>query len=200
VATYQPEFERYGAASMQCCEELFYYDSEAFIDFLNHPQPYGGDQSRWLYAMASTDRLLNDFKFSIEGKKDLLYRLNKSFGNEFAKNKHLAQQLSERYRKYRSMITGLLDNEIEPWDKKSLPGILEKRTKASQEDVKAILDLYETDKMDVLIEDLLSSLIHMSMNRIFRNNNRLHEMVLYDFLFRYYKSTLILAGQQQSEL
>ena len=47
--------------------------------------------------------------------------------------------------------------------------------------------LYEGRAIPVQKQDLIKSFIHMSLNRIFRTNNRLHEMVIYDLLFRAYK-------------
>ena len=38
--------------------------------------------------------------------------------------------------------------------------------------------------------DLMKSLVHMTMNRVFRSKNRLCELVIYEFLNRYYESTI----------
>jgi len=195
IASYQPEIERYGSLTIQYAEQLFYYDSEAITAFLNQRESFD-KHSRWLYAMASVDQLLNDFKFSLQGKKDLLLGMNRSFGKEFSKDKNLAQQLSGKYREYRKMIWALLDRELEISNNLSIMNILDSRSSASQNELNAIIELSDAGKMEVSIEDLLSSIIHMSMNRIFRNNNRLHEMVLYDFLFRYYKSALAMTRSQ----
>ena len=40
------------------------------------------------------------------------------------------------------------------------------------------------------LNNLMSSYIHMTMNRLFKSKQRIHEMVVYDILFRYYKSEL----------
>ena len=37
---------------------------------------------------------------------------------------------------------------------------------------------------------IIGSHIHMSLNRIFRSENRLHELIIYDFMTRYYKSKI----------
>ncbi len=197
LASYQPETERYGRLSIEHAENLFYYDSKATLSFLDQMDADGDKHSRWLFAMASADQLLNDFNFSLQDKKDLLFDLNKSFSKEFFKNKQLAQQLSTKYREYRKMIWGLMDRESEKSDNLSMMEILQSRTQASRTDIHEILKLYDEGKMEVGIEDLLSSMIHMLMNRIFSNNNRLHEMVLYDFLFRYYKSALAINIQSR---
>ncbi|MCC8199436.1 MAG: hypothetical protein LIP06_12945 [Tannerellaceae bacterium] len=52
-----------------------------------------------------------------------------------------------------------------------------------------ILQINEKLKKENLdIEYLISSYIHMMMNRIFRSRNRVHELIIYDFMDRYYKS------------
>ena len=42
----------------------------------------------------------------------------------------------------------------------------------------------------------MSSYIHMEMNRLFANDNRLNEMVVYNYLTRYYKSEIARAKSQ----
>ena len=44
----------------------------------------------------------------------------------------------------------------------------------------------KTGKSQVQMNALLMSMIHMTMNRWFRTKNRLHELVIYDFMSRYY--------------
>ena len=39
----------------------------------------------------------------------------------------------------------------------------------------------------VSLEDLLASHIHMSVNRLFRDKQRLHELVCYSCLYRFYQ-------------
>lgn len=42
----------------------------------------------------------------------------------------------------------------------------------------------------ITIEYLLTSYIHMMLNRLFKSKNRIYELVLYDFLRRYYASKI----------
>jgi len=187
MGTYNPEWERYGILSMAFVEQLFYRDSQAFIQALNKGSFHSDENSRWLFAMASIDHLLNDFRLLPAERKSLLLDLNRSFGKEFGKDQQLARQLSGKYRKHRDLITEILTKTSE--DQLLFP--LRERSSVSIETVKSILELYEADRMEVKKSRLLSDLIHMLMNRIFQKNNRLHEMVIYDLLFRYYKSQLM---------
>ena len=56
--------------------------------------------------------------------------------------------------------------------------------------VNEILKLENDKQLAVSVDNLLISYIHMFMNRLFRSKQRLHEMVIYGFLFRYYRSQL----------
>ena len=53
-----------------------------------------------------------------------------------------------------------------------------------------LIALEHVNKLQVSIRSLLESLIHMTMNRWFKSKNRQYEMVVYDFLFRYYTSKI----------
>lgn len=188
---YMPEKERYGLNAMEYAECIFYYDSEACMEFLNSGIETRDENMRWLFALALANVLLNDFGFTLSEKKNLLLHLNRSFGQEFGKDKHLAKQLSERYRKHRLMIKSILEADEINEDFKYVAEILTRRSAATSEAIQGIGELYKNGRMEVAQEDLLASLVHMSMNRIFKNNNRLHEMVLYDLLFRYYKESFM---------
>ena len=182
-AVYVPEYDRYGKATMVMAEKIFSADSNAFMRFLNIESELD-ENARWLYSIASINGLLDDFGYSSVEKKDLLLSLNRTFSNEFGKDSQLAAQLSERYRKYRRHIGEILDESFLPFFE-----ILSIRSE-EQRDAVATINEHCDKSLSVERDKLLSSFIHMSMNRIFRNNNRLHEMVIYDLLFRHYKSMI----------
>lgn len=186
LGTYVPETERYGEESMTFAEQIFCTDSIAFseascLEIFKSEEDY-----RWLFAMASIDHLLNDFKYILDEKKSLLLELSRSFAKEFNKDKHIAKQISGKFRENRIRIKEMLEEGPD----ERIHGILRKRSLDSNKAVEAIQGLFAEDRVPVQKNDLISSFIHMSMNRIFRNNNRLHEMVIYDLLFRHYKSSL----------
>ncbi len=53
-----------------------------------------------------------------------------------------------------------------------------------------ILTVAQKGQLQMPLNHLMSSFIHMSMNRLFRAKNRVHELVCYDYLYRYYKSAI----------
>ncbi len=46
------------------------------------------------------------------------------------------------------------------------------------------------DDKKAYLNHLMNSCMHMLINRIFKSQNRKHEMVYYDFLVQYYKSNV----------
>lgn len=48
------------------------------------------------------------------------------------------------------------------------------------------------EKADTItsLHSLLKSYIHMMLNRLFCDKNRMHELVIYNFMNRYYKSLI----------
>jgi thiopeptide-type bacteriocin biosynthesis protein len=189
MGTYQPEYERYGKRSMHHVERLFHSDSVAYGSFILS----GYDvqiNARWLYAIYAADQLMQDFGFTMDQKKQLLLGLSRSFGREFGKDKVMAKQLSNKFRENRQFIAQMISGEDQSEMAMQIREIIHKRSVSKETDVSKIKHLI-SKYGEVKETNLLSSLIHMSLNRIFRNNNRMHEMVIYDLLFRYYKSAVV---------
>ena len=77
--------------------------------------------------------------------------------------------------------------------------LLENKKSKSQPAVAQILQHHRNKNLQIPLGDLVSSLLHMLMNRIFKSQNRLHEMVGYDFLYRYYMAQISRAKVKKKE-
>lgn len=185
AATYQPEIARYGPGSIKLAENLFFHDSQACLRCLRERLWEPDENYRWMYALASVDLLLYDFGLELADRKDLLLHMNRSFGKEFGKDRALARQISEKFRKHRNQMGMVLGDENTEYP--FLPPLHE-RSAGNRPIVASLREMHEKGNLEVSVTSFISSLVHMSMNRIFTANQRLHEMVLYDLLFRYYKS------------
>ncbi len=73
---------------------------------------------------------------------------------------------------------------------KTLVRILNDRTKAIKQTVRYILKHYSNKKQPKVFFDLMSSFIHMLINRLCISNARYQEMIIYNQLERYYKSQI----------
>ncbi len=182
--TYQRELERYGLKTIAQSEELFFYDSKMITDFISMVEGDEGEELRWLFGIRAIDTLLTDFKYDADAKLKLLEGLKTGFGAEFGMNKFLKKQMDKKFKEEHGKIKEFLifERESNP-DYAPIIDVLEEKSNRSTNAIASVLSLVEKQELD----SLMGSYIHMLMNRLFRSKNRLHEMVLYDLLYRTYK-------------
>jgi len=186
--SYQRELERYGENTMELSEEIFFHDSSLIVDAIVLIG-VENEELRWLFALKSIDNFLNIFGYSIENKLLLFEHLKKGFGQEFGINKDLNKQMDLKYRKYRYQIENILTLDTKStFEFVEIIDILNSFNKKIKLAVNQILEFNNFNLLTVNLDNLMMSYIHMSMVRLFKSKNRMHEMVIYDFLYRYYKS------------
>lgn len=189
--TYKRELERYGTHSIELVETLFWFDSVMIVSMLEQIEGDEGEKIRWLFSMQAIDKLLTDFNYSTQQKFDLINTLAKNFGDEFNLDSSLILQLSTKYRNEKKAIFDFMNREN---DNKSsyrpLFELLDIKSQKSQIIISELVSLKSKNRLEIPLDNLLSSLIHMLMNRLFRSKQRLHEMVIYGFLFRFYRSEI----------
>lgn len=187
VDTYQREIQRYGLHTMELSEDLFFHDSVLVVNFINLIEGFEGEELRWLFSLKAIDCLLTDFKFSTDEKIVLMERLKNAYANEFGMTKSLKNQINSKYAIKRNQIISFLsDLEIDGNRYYEIEKILNKKSKNVTPTITKILEIYQSKKNNVEINHFLSSHIHMLANRIFKSKSRLNEMVVYNFLFKYY--------------
>ncbi len=198
--SYQREIERYGENTMELAESLFFHDSSMIVEMLNLIEGDDGEKIRWLFSLRAIDVFLTNFQFNLQQKMDLLKVLADNFGKEFRLNSPLIKQLSNKFRKDKKIIYDILDRDKDQDSNlRPLFQLLNNKSKNSKVVVTEILETNKSNKLQMPLDNLLSSYIHMMMNRIFKSKQRLHEMVIYGFLFRYYKSMLAREKYDQSK-
>ena len=185
--TYQREIERYGSATMQLSEQLFFYDSEAVINFLDLIDGAEGERYRWLFALRGVDELLNDFGYTTVQKSELLQRLQYGFFQEHHGNDSLRYSLNDKYRTDRQAISEILDPEKDTDYIMPAVRCFQTRSTRSQATIASIKEACLT-KTDTSVATLLPSYIHMFLNRMFLSQPRLHELVVYHYLMKHYTS------------
>lgn len=186
---YQRELDRYGHNTIEEAESLFLHDSHFVVSFLNATEGPEGEELRWLCALRGIDSLLNAFGYNLETKHALAERLKIGFGREFGMSRFLKKQLDTKYRGVRKKIDHFLSDDLR--QNNELAPLLEMLSKREMgiAPLAARLRQYEQEKsLSLPLDDLMSSYIHMFMNRLFRSQNRKYEMVIYDFLYRSYHS------------
>ncbi len=189
--TYKRELERYGDNSMELVEQLFTNDSIFVSDMLAMLDAESGSTLRWQMAIRSVDELLTDFKLTPEEKLNLIDRLNTSFFNDHGGKKELKVILDTKFRTLRKQVEDVL-NKTNETEKEYYPLIeaLNQRTVANKPTIEILLQLDKAKELQLSLFDLLASVLHMNLDRLFMGRNRTNEFVVYDLLFRYYKSSL----------
>jgi thiopeptide-type bacteriocin biosynthesis protein len=189
VDTYERETERYGASAIEATETLFHHDSLAVLRFIRLLEGEDMERYRLLFALRGVDMLLDDFGFSLDGKALFLKQLQMQFFTEFGGKLTLQRQLNEQYRKYQKAIFSHMDpandsvNEIE-----EAAGIFTTRSDLNTPVLAPILD--------ALPEGFPEGHIHMFMNRLFPARQRMHELVVYHFLEKYYGSKIAMGSRK----
>lgn len=189
--TYKREIERYGIDTIEHSETMFYYDSIMVAEILGILSDDKEEDILWLCSMKAIDKLLQDFNYSMKQKCDLLEQIASNFEKEFNVNYHLIKQLSGKYRLKRKKICEFMNSTNYSNNAYiSLIECMKKKSESTQFVVSKFSELSKNKDLPVISKSHIISFIHMFMNRLFQSKQRLHEMVIYGFLFRFYKSEI----------
>lgn len=195
--TYNRELERYGSNSMELAESFFFIDSVVTLNLLNLIDGDEGETLRWQFAVRSMDDLLTDLNFNATEKLHFLEIVKNSFFKEHGDSKELKLQLDAKFRTERKLVEDILDRTLdEQRGIQPLLELLEWKKEQVAPLAEQLLELKKSGQLQVPLEDLAGSYIHMLLNRIFMARQRTYEMVVYDLLYRYYKSQ---AGREKSK-
>jgi thiopeptide-type bacteriocin biosynthesis protein len=188
--TYVREIERYGEDAILLSEDYFYHDSEAVLGLFALLQSKEKEDSRWQFALKGVDCMLSDFGFGPAEKLQLIQRLQSGFFSEFNGNTSLLGQLNQKYRDNTMVISKIISSppELSPLPAEVLD-IFRKRSVAGQQVHAAVTQLYRGAGAQRLWS-LVPDYIHMFMNRMFVANQRMHELVIYHYLSKYYSSSI----------
>lgn len=189
-STYFRETEKYTPWAIDLCEHFFYADSRLVIGIVDAIWNSKEEENRWLMAVKGVDSLLADFNYTLLQKVKLMEFCYASFFKEFNGNKALSLQLSKKYRDEKQTIHSVLE---EPQN--SLPAYFLQLIAQRSADAGRVLDslqerIGERGEDPGVIQTMVNNFVHLFINRLFVANHRLHELVIYHHLFRYYDSCL----------
>lgn len=186
IDTYKREIERYGSEYIESCEEIFSSDSFAVCNYLGKYK--NNDDLRWVFSAIGVNGYLNDFKFNIEEKIKILSIVSDQFFKEFGGSKRLKIQLDHKYRQAREILSIYLSGNDISNEAKDFLEIIQARSDSNRNAVlKLTEDIKKNNGKDELI-DIVQSIVHLFLNRLFSSNHRKQEMVLYYIMWKHYKS------------
>lgn len=197
---YLRELQRYGFEAIEDTETLFFNDSACTLQFANMIEGDSGEKVRWLFALLSMDHLMDDFHISLEDRVKLFNVAKTSFGKEFNRSGKLNKQINEMFVKHEYEIDCFLDrNNIEEIYE-PLFEIVRERSEKNKQAIQNIKALDAENKLPVPLYNIVLSYLHMVCNRIFLSKHRIHEMVVYDYLYKYYNKQLFTSKEPKKEL
>ncbi|HAS39855.1 MAG TPA: hypothetical protein DCS93_05220 [Microscillaceae bacterium] len=183
--TYEPEVLRYGGLQvLEICEVIFWEDSKTLIQVLRLlEQDKDQEEEEYLIclAMKNIDYWLQDFGLSLDQRLTFATQVAQGFAQEFKASNHFKKRLNKAYRDYQKKTTDLGD---------IYEHLFRERSKNLQPLIQQIKVLTAAERNEVTLPQLLNSLIHMSLNRLFKQLPRQQEYITWDFLMQFYKTAM----------
>jgi thiopeptide-type bacteriocin biosynthesis protein len=184
-ATYQREIERYGGPDATLvAERLFHADSDATITLLGmFERGDRGLDERWRIGLLGSYVLLRDLGLSDEQCAAHARRQREAFEREFHADAPLRKAVAARVRKEQPSVEELLS----PGEDHPLfagAAVLGQRSERVRPLVAELLTLQASGHLELPLETLASSYVHMWLDRLCRTENRFHEYVIYALLAR----------------
>jgi thiopeptide-type bacteriocin biosynthesis protein len=187
--TYEREVERYGGPEgILWSERLFHADSDAVLALVARLVEDSRADQRWRLALCGSHRLLEDLGLDLAGKLAVARNLRRGFGFELRAATKVRQQLGEKFRRERKTLAALLEHS------ESFPGlefacaVLDTRTVQWASSIQELHRCEQAGGLTVPVPELATSFVHMHVNRLLLSDHHPQELVLYDFLVRYYQS------------
>lgn len=181
ITTYKRELERYDYAGIEFSETYFGKESTMVMLLLRELEEIGFED-RWLAGTVFIDKLMDKFAYTLDGKMEFFTQLSSQFNQEFNSNKALTKVIATKYKSSEQAIhssIGLENNELA--------------------NVYRLLDSFlNSFSLDNLLSEkgtedrnsYVGSLIHMFFNRLLVSQHRKQELVIYNFMLKFYKTQL----------
>ncbi len=187
--TYSREIERYGGdALMDLSEQLFHHNSLVIIKIQRIINTHHNSATlRWLTSIRLIIEFLDALNIPLANRLILFEQLRNAFYSEFNVGKETKELLDQKFRNYKNQIEYTIKNNFED-ELKDCNIYIHDYKNDLQECVSSIFQLLKISNKR--IEDFIISHVHMHINRCFISKQRKHELVIYDFLARYYKSMI----------
>jgi len=181
IDTYNREIERYGENTIEEAETLFCRNSEFTLQCLHYD-----DEEKIIISLFYIDEILNALNFTIQEKLDWIKGFNAAFKQEFNADKKFNSQLDKKYREFKSKFIVFLQLEEFLEERNVIISNIEESNLVLQN----IIGHNNNQSLGMSLQNFFNSIFHMNINRLFISNQRLFELVIYDYLFRYYKTQL----------
>ncbi|MXV50357.1 hypothetical protein GS399_05180 [Pedobacter sp. HMF7647] len=186
--TYRPEIERYSVRLIEGIEQLFMASSNLTAAYISRLQKVPSAAAYHSLAFVLLRDLLTLMLPSDEERLNFLGQLSISFYAEFSREKHLRISLDRQFRQLRPGLKRLL---ADPLFYRSL-GLLGYRQQVMDSAGKLAERSGRLNRKRRW--KLLSDILHMQFNRLFVDDQRKQEMVVYYHYHKFFKGELAVSA------
>lgn len=172
---YTRELDRYLMENIENSESIFHADSNLCLSIIQYLKNGKSEQNTWLYALKSIDDFFNSFEIELDKKLEVISIMFDHFWIEHGSDKNVKKTIDAKFRVLYYDIEKILNNNELPFFKQRHKNI-------------GILNFENLDTSQIC--NLLYSYIHMTVNRLIKSKARLHELVIYGLLQKYYKKLI----------
>ncbi|MEO4003970.1 lantibiotic dehydratase [Flavobacterium sp. CAU 1735] len=199
--TYLRELQRYGHMAIDETESLFHNDSECTMRFADMIEGDLGEKIRWKFCLLSMHFLLEDLGFSLKDRIEMLKVAKTSFGNEFNRSGsgELNKQINEMFAKNERDIELFMDESLTDEMYAPIWEILKDRSAKNSAIAQHLQKMAAEQQLPTSFGAATLSYLHMICNRVFIAKQRVHEMVVYDYLYKYYSKQLHTSKSKNSD-
>ncbi|WP_285569656.1 lantibiotic dehydratase [Geothrix limicola] len=174
VDTFEPELERYGGPHGFALAEAWFFEDSGRV--LEHLVAGPTMEARWRSGFVGVDAIWAALGLDLRERKDLAQASREAFRKEFGDTGETVVQIGAKFRNLRKDLERAFQDAAEG---ATASGSLARIREAIEQ------GLIQEDRIS-----LASSLAHMHLNRLFRDNPREQEWVLMEFLARMYESRM----------
>ena len=184
--TYEREATRYGGAeAIELAESIFDIDSETVAGLLRAAPSDASPDWRWLLSVRFVDAYYEQFSLDLESRERHAKRTEFAFRREFRVDAGFEGQISQRFRKERSLLEALFaDRDRWPnhlrWAQDIADAFKDRLAPLAAE----FRSLARQGRLSASLQDISASLAHMHVNRMMLSNPREHELIIHAFLQR----------------
>lgn len=176
IDSYVREIERYGESTIEYAEQLFFKSSELILNFLDYD-----DEEKLMVTMFYIETLLSEIELSDQEKLEWMGNYNTTFKKEFNGDKYLNSQLDKKFRLFKPKYLEFVHSD----EFMDIKDMIITNINESNNALEKIIE-----HNNEFLSRVFQSVFHMHINRSFVSNQRLFEMIVYDFLFRHYKNRI----------
>lgn len=185
--TYVREIERYGEETIEESEYLFYKNSECVMAVLKYMSM--DENLRWMFSIEMVNCIIGAFGLELREKQQFMEKLCSALKAEFGFNQYNSKQFNRIFRDHRRIIEQVLQRDASLINMLDLYNILSSYIEDILGTIQCVSKKKATRQKDKF-NHYLACYIHMAMNRLFPDKARIHELIVYDMLNRYYVGEL----------